>query len=166
PPAQPTWVEVIRGLLHEMRTPKADDSLRLGARTTARRSARQRRPILMLAVSSILLIAAIIGCTVLIAQSFRERAAERATHDLESSAVLIARYIEQEFEELSRIQNSIIELIIINGSRDSNGSYDIASSAGSDNNHLLLESAARTLPFVTRISFVTSDGRLINSSGF
>src|ERR1035437_638955 len=74
------------------------------------------RPIIMLIVSGIALIAAIVIGTAITILNLRDSALVNSERELGNAAMLIAKHADNEIEELDAVQNSLIEQIQLLGS--------------------------------------------------
>ena len=119
------------------------------------------RSIRWLILCGILLIAVIAAGTALMVNHFRERALANSTRELGNTALLLARHLDQELEELELAQEKVIQHVHSLGiaSRE-----DFEREMSGRDVHLLLTAKIDALPHIGRLSLVGPDGKLINSS--
>ncbi len=108
-----------------------------------------------------LLIGAIAIGTALMVDYFRERALANSKRELGNTALLLARHLDQELEELELVQKMLIEHVRSLGiaSRE-----DFEREMSSRDVHLMLRAKIDALPHVNGLSLAGSDGKLINLS--
>ena len=126
-------------------------------------SRRHYHSIRVLAFCGIALIAAIIGCTVLVVFNFPDRALANSERELANTALFVARHLDQALEELRLAQKDITEAI---RSRGIASSEEFERYVANQDKHLLLKASINALPHIARISLISSNGKLINSSAF
>jgi diguanylate cyclase (GGDEF)-like protein len=118
-------------------------------------------PIRWLVVGGILLIAAIMIGTTIMASNSRERALKNSERELENTVLLLSRHFDQQFEDIEVIQNDVVGYI---------RSLGIASSenfklrmSGQDI-HSMLKAKLSAQSYVGGINIFDADGKLINGS--
>src|SRR3984885_10138269 len=92
-------------------------------------------PIRWLIVGGVLLIAAIVIGTTIMAGSFRDRALDNSKRELENTVLLLSRHFDQQLEDFGAVHN-----------------------------HLMLNSKLSAMSYVGGINVFDADGMLINSS--
>ena len=119
------------------------------------------RPIIMLIVSGIALIAAIVIGTAITIVNLRDSALANSERELGNTALLIAKYADQEIGELELVQSSLIEKIQALG----NVSHeDFERKMSGVDVHTMLKNKIAGLSQVSSVALINSDGRLINDS--
>jgi diguanylate cyclase (GGDEF)-like protein len=119
------------------------------------------RPITILAVSGILLIAAIAFGTVLVVFKFQDRALANSERELQNIALMLARHVDQQLEEVELVQKNILERVRSAGIA-SRQDY-VRQMSGLDIHNALKEKISG-LPHVSGVSLYDSNGERINSS--
>ena len=107
------------------------------------------------------LIGAIAIGTALMTNYFRERALANSKRELGNIALLLARHLDQELEELELAQKMLIEHVRSAGIASGE---DLGREMSSRDAHLMLRAKIAALPHVDGLSLVGSDGNLINQS--
>jgi diguanylate cyclase (GGDEF)-like protein len=138
------------------RSMTADDTTSLIAKALVRGG-----PIRGLVLGGILLIAAIMVGTTIMANNFRERALNSSERELENTVLLLARHFDQQMEDSEVIQKDLIAHMRSSGVTTSEAFKRQMS--GRDI-HLLLQSKMSALSYVGGITVFDADGQLINSS--
>jgi diguanylate cyclase (GGDEF)-like protein/PAS domain S-box-containing protein len=118
-------------------------------------------PIRWLIVGGMLLIAAIAVGATLMAQTFRERALRNSARELENTALLLARHVDQQLQDFEVIQKDLIEHMrsIGIGSVD-----DFRRQLAGQDTYRLLRSKMEALSHVGGVNLIDADGNLVNSS--
>jgi diguanylate cyclase (GGDEF)-like protein len=122
---------------------------------------RRSRPIRWLIGCGALLVAAIAVGTCLTIVHFRERALANAERELESTALVLARHFDQQFEQLELVEKQIAQHIRLAGIVTPE---DFRRAMSDADIHLMLGSKIDALPHVGNLSLADSEGRLINSA--
>ena len=118
-------------------------------------------PIRWLVLGGLLLIAAIaIGTTVMVG-SFRERALDNSTRELENTVLLLARHFDQQLDDFGAVQKDLIAYMQSSGI-DSVENFRRRMS--SPDIHLMLKAKLSALSYVGGINIFDADGVLINGS--
>jgi diguanylate cyclase (GGDEF)-like protein len=118
-------------------------------------------PIRWLVVGGILLIAAIMIGTTLMASNSRERALKNSERELENTVLLLSRHFDQQFEDIEVIQNDVVGYIRSLGITSSE-SFKFRMS-GQDI-HSMLKAKLSAQSYVGGINIFDADGKLINGS--
>jgi diguanylate cyclase (GGDEF)-like protein len=118
-------------------------------------------PIRWLVVGGLLLIAAIVVGTTIMAGNFRQRALEAGKRELENTVLLLTRHFDQQFKEFGAIHQDLARFVE-NSGIDSPDRFRRKMS-GADI-HQMLESKLGALSYNTGLHLFDSDGRLINST--
>jgi EAL domain-containing protein (putative c-di-GMP-specific phosphodiesterase class I) len=108
-------------------------------------SAIRREPVLWLALSGGLLIAAIAIATTLAIGEFREQALYNSERELKNTALLLARHFEQQFEDCEIISNDLISKMRFS---ETTSPEEFKSRISGDEAHLLLKSKASPLSYM------------------
>ena len=119
------------------------------------------RPIIMLIVSGIALIVAIVIGTAITIVNLRDSALANSERELGNTALLIAKYADQEIGELELVQNSLIEKIQALGNVSHEDFERKMSGVGV---HTMLKNKIAGLSQVSSVALINSDGRPINDS--
>jgi len=119
------------------------------------------RSIRWLLLCGVLLIAVIAVGTAMMVDQFRERALVNSERELKNTAVLLAKHLDQEFEELELVQNTLVEQMRSTAiaSRE-----DYERQMSGQDVHLMLRAKIQALSHVDSLSLIGSDGKLINSA--
>lgn len=120
----------------------------------------RRSPIHWLVLCGGLLIVGIAVGTVLAVANFRNRALDNSRHQLENTVLLLARHFDQQFEELARIQQTLIAHI---QSADVRTQHDFSELMSSKDAHLMLQAKTRN-SHTGSLTVLDADGRIINST--
>jgi diguanylate cyclase (GGDEF)-like protein len=118
-------------------------------------------PIRGLVLGGILLIAAILIGTTIMAGNFRERALNSSERELENTVLLLARHFDQQMEGFEVIQKDIIAhmrssgVTSIDNFRRQMSGHDI---------HLMLKSKMSALSYIGGVAVFDADGQLLNTS--
>src|SRR5580692_8000852 len=118
-------------------------------------------PIRWLVVGGILLIAAIMIGTTIMASNFRERALKSKERELENTVLLLSRHFDQQLEDIGVIQNDFIGYIKSLGITSSE-SFKFRMS--SQDIHSILRAKLNAQSYVGGITIFDADGKLINGS--
>jgi diguanylate cyclase (GGDEF)-like protein len=118
-------------------------------------------PIRWLVVGGILLIAAIMIGTTIMASNSRERALKNSERELENTVLLLSRHFDQQFEDIEVIQNDVVGYIRSLGITSSE-SFKFRMS-GQDI-HSMLKAKLSAQSYVGGINIFDADGKLINGS--
>ncbi|MGJ4950443.1 bifunctional diguanylate cyclase/phosphodiesterase [Bradyrhizobium sp. HKCCYLS20291] len=117
-------------------------------------------PIRWLVAGGLVLIAAIaIGATIM-ADSFRQRALDSATRELENTVLLLARHFDQQMEDLGAIQRDLANYVRQNRI---DTSARFREQMGSASVNAMLKGKLSAISYVGGVSIFDSDGSLINS---
>ncbi|CCD93701.1 putative signaling protein containing multidomains (PAS/GGDEF/EAL) [Bradyrhizobium sp. ORS 375] len=124
-------------------------------------SADSSGPIRWLVGGGLVLIAAIaIGATIM-ADSFRERALNSATRELENTVLLLSRHFDQQMEDLGAIQRDLANYVRQNGiDTDARFKEQMGSAAV----NAMLKGKLSATSYVGGVNIFDSDGNLINSA--
>ncbi|MDU1694328.1 MAG: diguanylate cyclase, partial [Bradyrhizobium sp.] len=118
-------------------------------------------PIRWLIGGGLTLIAAIaIGATIM-ADSFRERALNSATRELENTVLLLARHFDQQMEDLGAIQRDLADYV---RQRHIDTAARFREQMGSAPVNAMLQSKLSAVSYVGGVSIFDSEGNLINSA--
>jgi diguanylate cyclase (GGDEF)-like protein len=128
----------------------------LGAKAFFRES-----PVRWLVVGGILLIAAIVIGSTIMAASFRERALRNSERELENTLLLLARHYDQRFEDLEFVEKDLLSHM---GETRFVSSEDYRRRMSGRDVHDMLEAKISGLKYVGGINIFDSEGKLINSS--
>jgi Cache domain len=131
-----------------------------GARIDVRASFRGG-PIRWLVIGGLLLIAAIVIGTTIMAGNFRERALNSSKRDLENTVMLLAHHFDQQFHDFGVIQQDLVAFIQAAGIDSAEGFRRRMSSADVN---LMLKAKMAAMSYVGGVNLFDSDGTLINSS--
>ncbi|MGC2779527.1 MAG: EAL domain-containing protein [Bradyrhizobium sp.] len=129
--------------------------------STVRATTDHGSPIRWLVGGGLTLIFAIaIGATIM-ADSFRQRALDSATRELENTVLLLARHFDQQMEDLSAIQRDLANYV-----RQSqiDTSARFREQLGTAAVNAMLKGKLSALTYVGGVSIFDSDGNLINSA--
>ena len=118
-------------------------------------------PIRGLILGGILLIAAIMIGTTMMAGNFRERALSSSERELENTVLLLARHFDQQIEDFEAIQKDLIAHMRSNGV-DSSENFKRQMS-GRDI-HWMLKSKMSALSYIGGVAVFDADGQLLNTS--
>jgi diguanylate cyclase (GGDEF)-like protein len=118
-------------------------------------------PIRGLVLGGVLLIAAIMIGTTIMANNFRERALNSSERELENTVLLLARHFDQQMEDSEVIQKDIIAHMRSSGITTSE---DFKRQMSGRDIHLMLKSKMSALSYVGGITVFDADGQLINAS--
>jgi diguanylate cyclase (GGDEF)-like protein len=118
-------------------------------------------PIRWLVVGGILLIAAIMIGTTIMASNSRERALKNSERELENTVLLLSRHFDQQFEDIEVIQNDVVGYIKSLGITSSE-SFKFRMS--SQDIHSMLKAKLSAQSYVGGINIFDADGKLINGS--
>jgi signal transduction histidine kinase len=121
------------------------------------------RPIQLLLVCGLVLVAAIAISTAFLLSNLREQALADSERELQNIALVLAEQADRTFQALELVQTSLIERMQSHGI-DSREEYQREVS-GHDM-HLILKDKIDTLPQVDAVAVIDADGKLINSSRF
>ena len=121
----------------------------------------QTRPTALLIVCAVLLIASIAIATAIVVSKFRTDTLEDHERDLENLAWVLATHVDQTFQAIELVQNSVMDRMRSIGIA-SGEEYDHRMS-GRDV-HLMLKDKISGLPYVDAISLINAQGELINFS--
>jgi len=119
------------------------------------------RPIILLIVSGIVLVAAIVLGTALLASKFRERALANNERELKNTALILAEQTDRVFQAIELVQISLIERM---QSLGISSSEDYERQMSTQDVHQMLRDKISGLPHVDAITLINSDGKLINFS--
>ncbi|WP_315711629.1 MULTISPECIES: EAL domain-containing protein [unclassified Bradyrhizobium] len=117
-------------------------------------------PIRWLVGGGLVLIAAIAIGTTIMADSFRERALNSATRELENTVLLLARHFDQQMEDLGAIQRDLANYVRQNHI-DSGARFK--EQMGSAAVNAMLKDKLSAVTYVGGLNIFDSDGNLINS---
>ncbi|NPU14837.1 EAL domain-containing protein [Bradyrhizobium sp. 83002] len=124
-------------------------------------SADRGGPIRWLVGGGLVLIAAIaIGATIM-ADSFRERALNSATRELENTVLLLARHFDQQMEDLGAIQRDLANYVRLSRI---DTSVRFKEQMGTAAVNAMLKGKLSAVSYVGGVSIFDSDGNLINSA--
>jgi diguanylate cyclase (GGDEF)-like protein/PAS domain S-box-containing protein len=118
-------------------------------------------PVRWLIAGGLTLIAAIVLCTTIVADSFRERALNSARRELENTVLLLARHFDQQLEDLSAVQRDVASFVRTSGIDSREGFRQRLS--GRDV-HAMLTAKIGGLAYLGNVTLIDTDGNLINSS--
>jgi diguanylate cyclase (GGDEF)-like protein/PAS domain S-box-containing protein len=118
-------------------------------------------PIRWLVIGGLLLIAAIVIGTTIMAGNFRERALNSSKRELENTVMLLARHFDQQFRDFGVIQQDLAAFIQAAGIDSAEGFKRRMSSADVN---LMLKAKIGALSYIGAVNLFDSDGVLINSS--
>jgi diguanylate cyclase (GGDEF)-like protein/PAS domain S-box-containing protein len=118
-------------------------------------------PIRWLVIGGLLLIAAIVIGTTIMAGNFRERALNSSRRELENTVMLLARHFDQQFRDFGVIQQDLAAFIQAAGIDSAEGFKRRMSSADVN---LMLKAKIGALSYIGAVNLFDSDGVLINSS--
>jgi diguanylate cyclase (GGDEF)-like protein len=118
-------------------------------------------PIHGLILGGVLLIAAIMIGTTMMAGNFRERALSSSERELENTVLLLARHFDQQIEDFEAIQKDLIAHMRSNGV-DSSENFKRQMS-GRDI-HWMLKSKMSALSYIGGVAVFDADGQLLNTS--
>jgi diguanylate cyclase (GGDEF)-like protein/PAS domain S-box-containing protein len=119
------------------------------------------RPIIMLIVSGIALIAAIVIGTAITILNLRDSALVGSERELANTALLIAKHADHEIEELDAVQNSLIEEMRSLGNVSSE---DFERKMSGVDVHSMLKHKISGLSHIGSVALINSDGMLTNTS--
>jgi hypothetical protein len=126
-------------------------------------SAATSRPVRILAVSTALLIVALLTMSTLIAVNLREDALSSAERDLMRHSLTLAAQADRSFQSIDLILSNINDYLTNQGVFDS-PSYDVA--MRSQETHKFLQEKLAGLPQLEAITMIDADGKLINFSRY
>jgi diguanylate cyclase (GGDEF)-like protein/PAS domain S-box-containing protein len=112
-------------------------------------------------IGGLLLIAAIVIGTTIMAGNFRERALNSSRRELENTVMLLARHFDQQFRDFGVIQQDLAAFIQAAGIDSAEGFKRRMSSADVN---LMLKAKIGALSYIGAVNLFDSDGVLINSS--
>jgi diguanylate cyclase (GGDEF)-like protein len=118
----------------------------------------RRNPVGWLIATGIIAIAAIALATTMAVSSFRERALQSATRELENTLVLLTRHFDQQFDDLRRTRNSVQSYLRSNGVASAKG---FAAHMPSYDAHLMLRAKTDDNNWTGTLQVLDADGRLI-----
>src|ERR1017187_5946498 len=119
------------------------------------------RPIIMLIVSGIALIAAIVIGTAITILNLRDSALVGSEREPANTALLIAKHADHEIEELDAVQNSLIEEMRSLGNVSSE---DFERKMSGVDVHSMLKHKISGLSHIGSVALINSDGMLTNTS--
>ncbi|RTL75072.1 MAG: EAL domain-containing protein [Bradyrhizobiaceae bacterium] len=119
----------------------------------------RRGPIRWLILCGVVLIAAISIGTAVMVSNFQERALANSERELENTVLLLTRHFDQQLEQLDLVQKQLAEDINLAGITSGDG-YERKMS-GQDM-HLMLKAKIGALAYISTVSLIGSDGKLIN----
>jgi diguanylate cyclase (GGDEF)-like protein/PAS domain S-box-containing protein len=119
------------------------------------------RTIILLMVCGIAVIAAIIIGAAIIVTNSRVNALTSSERELGNTALLLAKHIDQQIEELENVQNNIISQMQSLGivSRD-----DLERQMSGEDVHLQLENRISGLSYLDNVAIINATGQIINAS--
>jgi diguanylate cyclase (GGDEF)-like protein len=118
-------------------------------------------PIRGLIFSAILLIAAIMIGTTIMAGNFRERALNSSERELENTVLLLARHFDQQMEDFEAIQKDLIAHMRSNGVTSSE---NFKRQMSGRDIHWMLKSKMSALSYIGGVAVFDADGQLLNTS--
>src|ERR1035437_3987904 len=119
------------------------------------------RPIILIIMSGIALIAAIAIGTAITISNLRDSALANGERELGNTALLLAKHADHEIEELDLVQTSLIEQI---QSLDNVPSEDFERKMSGVDVHLMLKNKISGLSHIGSVGLINSNGMLINTS--
>src|SRR5579871_1854054 len=119
------------------------------------------RSVRWLLCCGIMLVAVIIGVTTLMIFHFRDRAIATNERQLQSTALMVAWHVDQEFQQLELVQERIIDGI---RARDIKTPEDFERQLSSIAAHRLLRAEIDGLPHVRGLRIVDANGDLLNAT--
>ena len=121
------------------------------------------RPIRVLLLATVLVAAALVAMSFLIANNLRESALRDAERDLSRHSLTLAGQAERSFQSIDLILSNINDHLESRGVFDS-ASYSVAMSG--EDTHQFLKGKLAGLPQLEAITMINSDGKLINFSRY
>ncbi|WP_407160193.1 EAL domain-containing protein [Bradyrhizobium sp. STM 3557] len=118
-------------------------------------------PVLWLIAGGLMLIAAIAIGTTIMADSFRERALNSTTRELQNTVLLLARHFDQQLDDLGAVQRDLAAYVRQNGLTTR---ARFKEWMGSAEVHAMLTARISGLSYVGSVNVFDSDGNLINST--
>ena len=118
-------------------------------------------PTRWLVLGGLVLIVAIILGTAIMAETSRQRTLDDATRQLDHTALLLARHVDQQFKDLGAIQQDLADFVRSAGIDTSDRFRRTMSSADV---HAMLEARIGALSYVGGVTVYDAEGMLINSS--
>jgi diguanylate cyclase (GGDEF)-like protein len=112
-------------------------------------------------MGGLVLIVAIILGTAIMAETSRQRTLDDATRQLDNTALLLARHVDQQFKDLGAIQQDLANVVRSAGIDSSDGFRRTMSSADV---HAMLEARIGALSYAGGVTVYDAEGMLINSS--
>jgi diguanylate cyclase (GGDEF)-like protein/PAS domain S-box-containing protein len=133
----------------------------ISSTTAVKASTGRGGPILWLIAGGLMLIAAIAIGTTIMADSFRERALNSTTRELQNTVLLLARHFDQQLDDLGAVQRDLATYVRENG-LDARALFK--ERMGSAEVHAMLMAKIGALSYVGSVNIFDSDGNLINST--
>ncbi|CCE04996.1 putative signaling protein containing multidomains (PAS/GGDEF/EAL) [Bradyrhizobium sp. STM 3843] len=133
----------------------------ISSTTALKASTARGGPILWLILGGLMLIAAIAIGTTIMADSFRERALNSTTRELQNTVLLLARHFDQQLDDLSALQRDLGTYV-----RDNQLTTRtlFQERMGSAEVHAMLVAKVGALSYVGSVNIFDADGNLINST--
>ena len=119
-----------------------------------------RTPVHWIVATGVVLIAMILLGTIIMVDSFRDRALHSSKYELENTASLLTRHFEQQFDELHRIRKSVSAYLANNGVVTP---ASFSEQGFSHDTHLMLK-AQRSEGTSGDLALIDATGRLVNWS--
>jgi diguanylate cyclase (GGDEF)-like protein/PAS domain S-box-containing protein len=120
-----------------------------------------RDPILWLIVCGCLLVAAIVGGTIMMADESRERTLSNSERELENTVLLLTRHFDQQFEDCDVIATNLILQMQISAIPSAE---QFRAEMSTSEAHEMLQSKASVSSYIGNVNIFDADGQLINSS--
>ena len=133
--------------------------IRLGAISGL--AAWHNRPIRYLILCGVLIIAAIVAATAIMAGNLRDRALSESERELKNTALILAEQVDRSFQAVDLVQSSVVEKIQSLGIASSE---DYARRMSGEDVHQMLKASTSGVAQIYAISLINADGRLINFS--
>jgi PAS domain-containing protein len=121
------------------------------------------RPVRLLVLAGVLVVAIVILGAALVALNLRDRALSSVERDLGNTAFILAEQTDRTFQQIVLIQRDLIERMQTSGI-NSPEAFE-REMAGQDVQHLLKEKI-NSLPHLAAITLIGADGKLINFSRY
>ena len=121
----------------------------------------RRDPVRWLILCGIVLVAAIMIGTAIMADVFRERALSNGERELENTVLLLTRHFVQQFEDSDLVANDLISTM---QPSEMTSPEAFRTKMSAPEVHLMLKSKVSALSYLGPVNIFDSDGKLINSS--
>ncbi len=133
--------------------------IRLGAISGL--AAWHNRPIRYLILCGVLIIAAIVAATAIMAGNLRDRALSDSERELKNTALILAEEVDRSFQAVDLVQSGVVEKIQSLGIASSE---DYARRLSGEDVYQMLKTSTSGVAQIYAISLINADGRLINFS--